>query len=221
MAPVIVDKGPIHATTSIEDVPRDQWITLVRERRDFLKIKLAYDCRCLLEWLQEADKLEVWKATGFDSLDDMIRRGWELEPELVEWALIGLKSLKPTEAIPFEAAVEAGRRKKGNPTGNNQYKKQSGNNNNVIISTEVQGNTRSYLRDRLRRKHPEIFAKLETYPSVRAAALEAGIVKPMVQHQPTVEGFVRALKKHLTKSQINEVIVLLEQLTLSEHCSTD
>ena len=40
------------------------------------------------------------------------------------------------------------------------------------------GTDPTYLTRRIKRDHPEIFAKLDTYPSVRKAAIAAGIVKP-------------------------------------------
>lgn len=53
-------------------------------------------------------------------------------------------------------------------------KKGEGNSSQATII----GRGSNYLKARLERDHPEIAARLDQYPSVKAAAREAGIVKP-------------------------------------------
>jgi hypothetical protein len=84
-------------------------------------------------------------------------------------------------------------------------------NNNVINRPTRQGNDPGYLTARIARDHKDILARMRAgeFPSVRAAALEAGIVKPRVQVEPTPEGLARAARKHIPE-QIAELVRLLE-----------
>ncbi len=52
--------------------------------------------------------------------------------------------------------------------------------------------------------------KAGEYPSVRRAAMDAGIVKPTVTHGVSADAFARAALKHLTVGQIEELVEMLE-----------
>jgi hypothetical protein len=73
------------------------------------------------------------------------------------------------------------------------------------------GNNISYLTDRIRSQHPDVFEALQRgeYTSVRAAAVDAGIRPKIAQHVATVEGFARSAKKHLSEAQVEELIKAL------------
>ncbi len=62
--------------------------------------------------------------------------------------------------------------------GTNQHQREGGH-DNVMSSPKAQGNSAAYLTARLKRDHPAIAARLASgeFPSVRAAARAAGIVK--------------------------------------------
>lgn len=221
MAHVTVDKGPITATSDVRDLPPDKWACLLDARSSFLRIHLPYDCRCLLDWVEDADRLEMWKVAGYSSLDDMIKRCWEIDPALVQWALTGLRSIKPDWAVPFDSAVSAGllsvkRNAEEGPVmagpGQSENSKAGvkANQGDNITLVPKRGTSQSYLAKRLRRDYPAIFAKLETYPSVRAAALEAGIVKPRIQIEPTVEGFLRAILRTLSIDQRHQLLASIK-----------
>lgn len=74
-----------------------------------------------------------------------------------------------------------------------------------------QDRSNSYLARRLKRDRPDIFAKLETYPSVRAAALEAGIVRPSITIPLDPERVATALLRRFDEAQIE---CLMSALTL-------
>jgi hypothetical protein len=84
---VTIDSGPLTATTPLRYVPREQWSELMQIRRDFLHVRLSYDCRRLVEFTDDA-KL-MYSALGFGSVEAMIREGYCLKPEeiaiAVEW----------------------------------------------------------------------------------------------------------------------------------------
>jgi hypothetical protein len=64
------------------------------------------------------------------------------------------------------------------------------------------GNSETYLLRRLKRDQPELAARVVAGEiSAHRAAIEAGICERTVQVPPTVEGFIRAIEKHLTAEQ--------------------
>lgn len=222
MAKVKIDKGPISATDrldSLEPIPESKWGELLRARCLYIHIQFPHDCRCLLDWVREAQAFRMWEKTGHKDLGDLIRNGLELDPEQVEWALIGLKHLKPDWAVPFEKAVKAGmlavksqaesapELKDGGDRKSEVFRRNQGDN----VTLKKRGNDQSYLARRLKRDHPAIFDKLETYPSVRAAALEAGIVKPTVTLPADLEGMARWICRKLTNEKLDRFIAMLEE----------
>jgi hypothetical protein len=74
------------------------------------------------------------------------------------------------------------------------------------------GDSADYLTARIARDHPAILEKMRAgaYPSVRAAALDAGIVRQRVSILPTVDGFRRAIEAHLSSDDIEALIGLLQ-----------
>jgi HEAT repeat protein len=72
---------------------------------------------------------------------------------------------------------------------------------------------KDYLRARLRRDHPSIFDRLEAgeFRSVRAAALEAGIVQPYVSLPLLPNSAAAAIRRHFSPEAITELIRLLSE----------
>lgn len=82
---VAIDSGPIEATHTFEQTPRDRWPMLVKKRKFFLSTELDYACRCLIEFCQEAS--EAYAELGYASPAEMISEGYELKPDHIEVAL--------------------------------------------------------------------------------------------------------------------------------------
>jgi len=89
---------------------------------------------------------------------------------LLEQSLTAIEKAKATMAKAQERSGRGGDRRSDNA----RSKLQSNFDNK-------QGNSSGYLADRLKRDHPDIAARVANgeFKSIRAAALEAGIVKPM------------------------------------------
>jgi hypothetical protein len=111
---VTLDSGPPEASCLLRDVPLEQWGELLRARRDFLAVKISYDCRQLVHFMDDA--LELWRPLGFADADDLIRRGLELEPEEIRLALRWLEINEPQARIAerlaageFKSGAAAGR----------------------------------------------------------------------------------------------------------------
>jgi hypothetical protein len=165
---VRVETGPVEATHPISRVARDRWADLVQERRTFLTIHLPYDCRCLLQFVEEA--ADMLGPLGYADTTDFLRRGLALDPAMVEWALQGLKRLKPDEAIPFQRAIELGKH-----GGDRKSEKARNQGSNVTL---MRGNGAAYLLAKLDRDRPDLAARVRAGDlKPYTAARQAGIVR--------------------------------------------
>jgi hypothetical protein len=101
MAGVTIDSGALSPTYRFADIPKERWKQLVREKRNFLATKINYDCRCLVEFCEEAEI--VWSDLGYESAPDMIRNGYELEPVEIELAVAWLRHNEPQTEVGLDA----------------------------------------------------------------------------------------------------------------------
>jgi hypothetical protein len=108
MGSVRIDSGPPAAWQRPCDIPKDKWFFLMEEKRSFISTNIPYDCRCLLEFVQDAN--EMWEELGFKSAEDMILNGYELDPVEVDLAYEWLSIQSPETAVDYETAVEGVRK---------------------------------------------------------------------------------------------------------------
>lgn len=101
---VKIDSGPLEATDKFEQVPKDKWFFLMLAKRDFLARRVAYDCRCLVEFCEEAEL--VYADCGFNSAAEMIQHGYELDPVEIELAVAWLKHNQPKQEIALESVTK-------------------------------------------------------------------------------------------------------------------
>ncbi len=98
MASVRIDSGIIEADLPLREVPVKDWRLLVIKRRTFLDTKLDYDCRCLVQFVKEAEEL-CKKLPQFRDADHLIAEGYGLKPEEIRLAVRWLELNDPEEAI--------------------------------------------------------------------------------------------------------------------------
>lgn len=201
MAELKINRGAIEATDFLSEVPENEWRTLLGARRSFVRTHLPYDCRELLRFVDDGQ--HMYATLGYADVSDFVRRGLEIDPELVEWAIDGLRTLAPDEPVAFDAAVARGKAqalaadpevkalgestpKPGearNPLGIGGKSGKTAHDcqvDNINLSTATKGGTSAeYLVRRLKRDAPEVAEELARgeLPSARAAAIKAGIVK--------------------------------------------
>jgi hypothetical protein len=191
MAGVTIDSGALSPTYRFADIPKERWKQLVREKRNFLATKINYDCRCLVEFCEEAEI--VWSDLGYESAPDMIRNGYELEPVEIELAVAWLRHNEPQTEVGLDAIKQkvaeaksvANKVKQGTRTDieplSNGKRLQGG------------GNGADYTLRRLARDCPEILDKIESGElSVNAAAVKAGIRKRPSKAEICVSAFRKA-----------------------------
>jgi len=153
------------------DVPRSKWQSLVRTRRTHCQINFREDCGLLVFFIEDGAK-NNW--LGFESREHYIREGLGLDPDLVPWAIDGLKKLDPDKPVSFNEAVVLGGR--GAPLGNNNAAKEreiKGSNTTIVSKRGA-----TYTLARLRRDRPDLAQRVTAGElTAHAAAILAGFRK--------------------------------------------
>jgi hypothetical protein len=187
MAGVTIDSGALSPTYRFADVPKARWKALVREKRNFLATKIKYDCRCLIEFCEEANA--VWQELGYDSAADMIRNGYELDPQQIELAVAWLKINEPGAAVGIDDIGKKVAEARSDKT-------KQGERNDLLpdnIRKSSGGTDTDYTLRRLARDCPEMLDKIEAGElTVNAAAIAAGIRKKPTKAEVCVAAFRKA-----------------------------
>jgi len=76
---VRIDSGPVEATSLCRVYEQAKWPELMQQRKYFIKRVITYDCWMLSRFVKEAEEMHV--VCGFATPEEMIRNGYELEPE--------------------------------------------------------------------------------------------------------------------------------------------
>ena len=198
MADITIDSGPVEAEDRLRDVPREKWCELMLARRRFVEIRFSYDCRCLVQFVNEAD--EMYASLGFDSAEAMICDGYGLEPAEAAIAVEWLRLNPPKDPISLDQVVKLG--KQGRP------KKGEEKGGNATFSLS-QRNTKAHILARLDRDgYGELAAKVRAGElSANAAAVEAGFRK-----QRTPIEIIRKLLPKLTLDECKEIRAILDDM---------
>lgn len=193
---VTINSGTPEPDDRFQDTPRDKWPTLLNAKKSFLSRRLNYDCRCLIQFCEEAEV--VYDELGFESPEAMIRQGYELEPSKVELAVAWLRANGTSEAVSMAAAVKAAR-ERPLPT---HGKIGNGRSRVDNVNSTKGGNATDYTLRRLARDAPELLEHIERGElSVNAAAIKAGIRK-----KPSPLDNLRAAWKRATDDQRAEFL---------------
>lgn len=207
MAAVRVNRGMPRPESPASTLPRDEWESLLIVRRYWVRSQLPFDCRLLRQVAADAPLMAP--ELGYDSTEAFLRQELELDPDLVNRVVGWLEQEQPTEAVPLALAAAAAQAQPQPSLGTNQHSE--GGSDNVRPSSH--GNSQAYLLRRLARDAPEILERVKAgeFKSARAAAIEAGIIRPV----PTVRlvddpvKVAAAIKRHLTRDQLVELVEAL------------
>lgn len=215
MASVAVRTGPVSADDSARDVNPSRWLELTLARRTFVAINVPYDCRSLINFVDEAASHRIWEHTGHADLDDYIHHGLDIDPELVEWARLGLSVIGKEKPISLGVAIDAGKKAAetmAKAPDNAPKRGEVGRgreNRSDNVRSNKGGNNKERLAAKLKRDHPDIAARVANgeFKSIRAAALEAGIVKPMRSIPvDTPDAAIRALLRVFTVTDLAQAL---------------
>ena len=212
---VTIDSGPVEADDRLENVPRERWRSLMIERRRFLATHLPYDCRNLLQFVEDAELM--YEACGFKSTEAYIREGLGLDPVQVHWAIEGLRRMKPDEAIEYSRAIEIGKadaEDRANQSRQGQRTDLVDNDNDVINDVgRPTGTSRAAALRRLRKDRPDIHARVlagELTP--HAGMVEAGFRKKTVCKRLTACERILQKLPTLTRSELRRVCARAHEL---------
>ena len=173
---VVIDSGVPVPTQRFSQTPKARWHDLLLAKRRFLERELQYNCRCLIEFVEEA--ADVWKELRFSSAEEMIRDGYELDPIEIDLAIAWLKHNEQDVAIGLGEITQKIAAAKNKPLPSHGGKRDPSEDDQGRDSTLKQDRSNDYTLRRLARDCPEILDRIESGElSVNAAAIQAGIRK--------------------------------------------
>lgn len=182
MAAVKINRGMPRPEAPASSLPKDQWRDLAIVRELWAKSQLPFDCRLLRQVADDAPLMAP--ELGYDSPEAFLREELQLDPDLVNRVVGWLDQEQPTEAVPL-ALVEAATAAQDNPLAHHgeigNGRADESRDYNVNSTEQVAGNSQTYLLRRLARDAPEILERVKAgeFKSARAAAIAAGIIKPV------------------------------------------
>lgn len=192
MAFVKVDQGPPE-DARLSDMPEEFRRLRASSRGGRVLRALHKDCRGLAELLAEAEDAN-W--AGLGSRDAFIVECLGRPVDVIDMALDGVRLFNLSEPVPLDKAVQAEtarRMAEAEPMAKHgEIGNGRGSPDNVRSTSADYGNRADYLAARIKRDHPDIAARVEAgeFRSMRAAAVEAGIIKvpsPLMKAQKAVE----------------------------------
>lgn len=210
MAPVMINTGPIDYRDEMSRVEREKWNELFIKRRLYIHTKFEHGCECVISWLAEAEQFHA--ELGYETADQMLEQELEIPPDWVRMAAAVLEAtgqnLSKSELDQALAAQRSAQAalgltgtfaEPGNPHGNRDI---------VTVRSQGEGgNSAAYLAARLKKAgRDDLLDQIgpgKEFRSVRAAAMEAGIVKPVptVRLVSDVNIIAAKLCQHLTLEQ--------------------
>jgi hypothetical protein len=213
MAAVSINTGIPRPDKSAFDVPPEQLKPLAMARRRWAEIDLPCDCRLMKQVYDEAPVFA--EAMGYESGDQFITNYLSLDLDLVHRVLGWLDQEKPQEAVPLQLAIKQAKSQplaQHGEIGNGRADESRGEN----ITSKDRGTSQSYLLRRIARDQPELLDQIgpdKPHRSARAAAIAAGIIKPV----PTIRlvddpsKVAAAIRRHLDQQQIAALVEELQR----------
>lgn len=213
MAAVKINRGMPRPEAPASSIPRDQWRDLAIVRELWAKSQLPFDCRLLRQVAADAPLMAP--ELGYDSPELFLRQELQLDPDLVNRVVGWLEQEQPVEAVTLEQADRASRAEAHAATANTltgtfaQAGRPSADNcdNVTVRSAGDGGNSAAYLAARLKKEGREDLLEQvgpdKPYRSIRAAAIEAGIIKPVptIRLVSDISVIAAKLCQHLTSEQ--------------------
>lgn len=206
MASVSINTGIPRPDKSAWDVPPDQLKPLAMARRRWAEIDLPCDCRLMKQVYDEAPVFA--EAMGYESGDQFITDYLSLDLDLVHRVIGWLDQEQPQEAAPLQLVIEQAKTRPLAEHGTNQHRE------DFTTSNPPTGNSQAYLLRRIARDQPELLDDIgpdKPHRSVRAAAIAAGIIKPVpiVRLVDDPAKVAASIKKHLSPEQITALVEAL------------
>lgn len=200
-----------------KDTPKEKWRKLASLKSIEASKQLAINAKSAVNMIDELMQASAYKELGFDTFEEFLEKRIRITAEQLKHIKIGLGLLgegqytaEAAEAVARRAAAEAARERpvlagealqearaaggeKGREFGQEGGRGKKKETPPSYNKGGVYGTSQAYLARRLARDAPEILTEWEngTIPSMRAAAIKAGIVK----QKSTVEKALALVKK--------------------------
>lgn len=177
MAGLSIETGPVDYRDKLSRTPKEKWPNVFSERRLYIGAEFQHGCRCVIEWLAEAE--EFHDELGYESADEMLQEELNIPPDWVRMAVAVLEETgENLSKVEVDHAIEL--KAHGGDRRSEEAKQNQANN----VSLKQHGNSVEYIETRLREQFPEVWEKFKAgeFRSARQAGIAAGFVKDV----PTV-----------------------------------
>lgn len=204
-----------------DQVPPSKLPSELKTLVEFVADPTAMDCRNFTKQMKLWQEKELYKHFA-PTWEQFCSDNFSQPLEWIEHVMVGVELLDGKQnVVTVQQAYDAGVRAKMlaetvkplNANGTNQYNRED-NGCYHDNTHEQRGVSSAYLAARIARDHPDVHEKMKAgeFRSVRAAAIEAGIVKPKSQPKDPVS-LAEELKRRYPKEFLAELAsVLLSSL---------
>jgi hypothetical protein len=211
MAAMSINTGIPRPDKSAFDVLPGELKPLAMARRRWAEIDLPCDCRLMKQVYDEAPVFA--KAMGYASGDQFITDYLSLDLDLVHRVIGWLEQEQPTEATPLQMVIEQA---KTEPLGEHRrptLREAINKVDNVHFkpANQLNSNSQERILRRIARDQPELLDQIgpdKAHRSARAAAIAAGIIKPVpiIRLVDDLGKVAAALRKHLSDDQLSTLV---------------
>jgi hypothetical protein len=197
---------------SFHAVPKAKWPELLAKKSAWVMETMDTDARNLGRASVEVLETEAWKLKA-TSFREFVEKEWRIGWSVYESIMKGLTEIGYRDACKIQDAERLGRMLQAREAesrgalaehGINQHAQSDGG--PYLIRSSRHGTSSDYLLRRMLRDCPEYVARYERgeFPSVRAAAIAAGIVKVPSAEEKAVKAFRKAQDQQAVLRQILE-----------------
>ena len=217
MAAMKIDTGVPRPDLVLNQIPRERWESVAVARSLWAEIDFPHDCRLMKQVADEADLLA--EELGYESGDAFIVEYLKLDLDVVHQVISFLDQEQPKEAVSRDQALMASAvaaaaqplAPSRRPTAEEALNKVD--NVHLKPANQLNSNSQERILRRLARDAPEILERVKAgeFKSARAAAIEAGIIKPVptVRLVNDLNKVAASIAKHLTNDQRIKLAELL------------
>lgn len=152
-----------------------QWAIAVLRQTRLAISKVESDAKDAGDWITLLKQHTAWEALGVPSFGLLCATRLKISEDEAD----ALAKAKKGQSVALVL------RKKGGDRKSEEFQQNQSNN----ITLKQRGTNPSYLKARIARDFPEI--NIESFPSVRAAAIEAGIVKVPTNLEKAQKAFLK------------------------------
>lgn len=214
MAAVKINTGEAYHEDRLAEAPREKWEAILAERRYYLKTNIDYDCRCLVQYVAEAE--EFYAELGYDSAEALVQQAYEIQPEQA-WAAVayleGRTAAGPVGLAEAAAKAQAQPLAQHGEIGNGRVDESRVADRHSKPANQLSSESEERILRRLARDAPDVLERVKAgeFRSARAAAIEAGIIKPVatIRLVDDPAKVAAAIRRHLTPEQIGNLVEAL------------